>query len=152
MMNRAKGFSLVEMVMVIVIIGALSIIAISKFNLNSFESAAYTTELAAAIRYAQEKSMSNSGAADYQIAINGTNYRVTQAGADIPHPVTGAGIYQPSWTNVALAPTGVISFDAYGTPTLSGGLSWSGNQEVIAVTVGSDTGNVVVEQVTGFAR
>jgi prepilin-type N-terminal cleavage/methylation domain-containing protein len=127
MMNRAKGFSLVEMVMVIVIIGALSIIAISKFNLNSFESAAYTTELAAAIRY-------------------------TQAGADIPHPVTGAGIYQPSWTNVALAPTGVISFDAYGTPTLSGGLSWSGNQEVIAVTVGSDTGNVVVEQVTGFAR
>ncbi len=151
-MNKHRGFTLVEIVMVIVIIGALSAVAVSKFDLSTYETEAASAELIAAIRYAQEKSMSNSGAANYQIAINGGSYRVTQAGVDINHPVSGTSPYQSNWTNVALAPTGVISFDGYGVPTLTGALVWAGNQEIVSVTVGADSDNVTIEQVTGFTR
>lgn len=141
-----------ELVMVIVIISALSAMAITHFNGNAFAVAADAVELIEAIRYAQEKSMTNTGAADYQVAINGTGYRVTQAGADITHPVSGGASYQSAWTGVTLAPTGVISFDGSGTPSLSGTLAWSGNQETISINVGSESKTVTIEQLTGFTR
>jgi len=151
-MNKNRGFTLVEVVMVIVIIGSLSAFAISKFSLGIYQVEAASVELVAAIRYAQERSMSNSGAANYQIAINGASYRVTQAGVDVIHPVNGVAPYQSNWTNVTLAPTGVISFDGYGAPTLTGALTWTGNQRVILVGIGADSDNVTLERVTGFTR
>lgn len=151
-MERENGFTLMELVLVIIITGTLSIVAFTKFNSNSFEVQTSSVELIEAIRYAQEKSMSNTGAADYQIAINAGGYRVTQAGVDITHPVTSAAIFQSSWTSVTLSPTGIVSFDGYGAPTLSGALGWTANQEVVSVTIGADSSNVTIEQVTGFTR
>jgi len=151
-MSKLGGFTLVEMVMVIVIIGSLSAVVASKFSQRTFETEAASGELIAAIRYAQEKSMSNSGAADYQIAISGGSYRVTQAGIDINHPVTGVSPYQSNWSNVTLAPTGVVVFDSYGAPTLTGALVWAGNQAIVSVTVGAVSDSATIERVTGFTR
>ena len=106
--HRQSGFTLIELIMVIVIMGALSAVAISKFNRNAFDVVAASGELVQAIRYAQEKSMSNSGATNYQIAITGTGYTVTQGGAWITNPVAGTVGYAKTGSKLAVATTAQI--------------------------------------------
>lgn len=143
---RQVGFTLIELIMVIVIMGALSAVAISKFNRNAFDVVAASGELVQAIRYAQEKSMSHSGATYFQIAISATGYTVSQGGAAIAHPVDGSASYTRTWSDIALAPAATIVFDAYGSPQgLAAPLT-------ITLSKGGESDSVTVEHVTGFSR
>jgi len=143
--KRQQGFTLVELIMVIIIMGALSAVAISKFNRSSFDVVAAAGELVQAIRYAQDKSMSHSGATNFQIDITASGYSVTQGGAAIPHPVTGAANYSKTWSDISLDTTATIVFDAYGDPGLGAPLT-------ITLSKGADSAAVTVEDVTGFTR
>jgi len=149
--KRQRGFTLVELVTVLIIVGALAVTAIASFNPALFQSRAAADELVAALRYAQERSMTNTGAPRFQIQVTGTGYSVTQNGVAITHPVTGVGAYTSSWTNVSVSQTATISFDGYGEPTLLAG-AWGGNQLAFTLTVGSESDGVTLERVTGFAR
>ena len=143
--KQQSGFTLVELIMVIVIMGTLSAVVMSKFNRNAFDVVAASGELVQAIRYAQNKSMSHSGATNYQIAITATGYTVTQGGVAINHPVDGTLGYSRTWTDIALDTTATISFNAYGDPGLVAPLS-------ITLSKGADSDVVTVENVTGFVR
>jgi hypothetical protein len=89
--------------------------------------------------------MSHSGATNFQIAISGTGYTVTQGGAAIIHPVDGTLGYSKTWSSIALDTTTTISFDAYGNPGLAAPLT-------ITLSRGVDSGTVTVENITGFTR
>ncbi len=143
--QQQSGFTLVELVMVIVIMGVLSAMAVNKFNRNAFDVVAASGELVQAIRYAQDQSMNHSGAADYQIAISVSGYTVTQGGVAINHPVDGTLGYSKTWPDIILDTSVTISFDSYGNPGLGAPLT-------ITLSKGLDSDSVTVEHVTGFTR
>ncbi|MCF6362188.1 MAG: type II secretion system GspH family protein [Gammaproteobacteria bacterium] len=151
-MTHQRGFTLIEMIAVMVIMATLAVVAIGSFNPNDYQLSASRDELVAALRYAQSLSLSHTGATNYEVTLTGIGYSVTQGGAAIAHPVTGASAYNSSWSNVTLGSSGTVSFDGYGEPSLAGGLAWSGNQLAVTVTVGNVSDSLRVERITGFVR
>jgi len=140
-----RGFTLMELIMVIIIMGALSAVAYSRLNTDHFDVVAAAGELVQAIRFAQDKSMSHSGGSNYQVSISGTGYQVTRAGSPVVNPVTGSSPYTESWSGIAIDTSTTIVFDAYGDPGLGAPLT-------ITLSKGADSATVTVEDVTGFAR
>ncbi|HEB93670.1 MAG TPA: prepilin-type N-terminal cleavage/methylation domain-containing protein [Gammaproteobacteria bacterium] len=149
---RQRGFTLIEMIAVMVIMATLAVMALGSFNPNDYALSAARDELVGALRYAQSMSLSHTGATHYEVTLSTTGYSVTRGGAAIAHPVTGASAYNSSWSNVTLDSSGTVSFDGYGEPGLAGGLAWSGNQLVVTVSVGSVSDTLRVERITGFVR
>ncbi|NOY72775.1 MAG: type II secretion system protein [Gammaproteobacteria bacterium] len=157
--QRTMGFTMIELILVMVLLGILSVSAISRFSLASFESATAAGELVEAIRYAQTMSMTHTGqdidgdnSTDYyQIVISASGYTVSQrrssdgVASQIVNPLSNASSYTRNWSNVILAPTITILFDGSGAPNL-------GATQTISVTVGSDTRTITIEEITGFIR
>lgn len=149
---QQRGFTLIEMIAVMVIMATLAVVALGSFNPNDYALSAARDELVGALRYAQSMSLSHTGATHYEVTLTTTGYGVTQGGVAIAHPVTGAGAYNSSWSNVTLGSGGTVSFDGYGEPALAGGLAWSGNQLAVTVGVGDVSDTLLIERITGFVR
>ena len=63
LINKHQGFTLIEMVMVIIIIGILSVVALPKFfDASGFEEYAYRAESISALRAIQLRAMQNTDA------------------------------------------------------------------------------------------
>ena len=58
-MRAAAGFSMVELVMVIVIIGILAVVAITRMGTSEFRALEFRDKTAAALRYAQKTATSH---------------------------------------------------------------------------------------------
>jgi MSHA pilin protein MshC len=156
-MRRQAGFTLVELVLVIVILGVIAVYAAPRFDRDAFDAAAAADELTEAIRYTQEMAMSHSGQDDdgdgnldnYRITISTSGYTVTlvdsNSSANVRNPETKAASYTESWSGISLSPATTINFDSRGRPDLSA-------DATITLTSGGDSATVVVEQTTGFAR
>lgn len=52
--DRERGFSLVELVTVFVLIGILSVAVVSRLNISTFQAVSFDEELRSAIRFAQK--------------------------------------------------------------------------------------------------
>ncbi len=152
---RQRGFSLIELVLVIVLLGILAVYAAARFSDRGYDLRAAGVELVQAIRHAQQRSMSNSGAGRYAIAIQPSGFRVTQGGVDVKNPMTGQTPYtDDGWagrgisTNVAAT----VQFDARGEP-LDGTTGNPISPLAIVLSDGSgDSLTVTLQPLTGYAR
>ncbi len=75
--SKQSGFTLIELVTVIVILGLLAVVAVPRFaNKGSFESRTVEDKLISAARHAQQLAMSKAVSANVQLQTDNTNKRI----------------------------------------------------------------------------
>lgn len=150
------GFTLIELVTVIVILGIISVfIATRGPSLNS-DLAARQSELRAQLRYLQLTAMKNGVATYLGLKCDGTNYWAF-SGTTPAAVATYLSLPGETAKTISLSGKGMtgvtaftISFDKYGIP-------YTGDTQIklaastnISITAGGGTGSLTVTPETGF--
>jgi prepilin-type N-terminal cleavage/methylation domain-containing protein len=147
--RNEKGFTTIELIIVIVIAGIMAAVAIPKMNHIS-EVDLYTTarQVKSDIRYAQQLAMSKY--TNTTITFNGGVSSITVNGTSIPpneYAITGSGInttpkFLPPNSRAKFNANYTIIFNSSGVPTTGGGTA-------VVVSSGGNSKQVVVSSVTG---
>ena len=138
---KRRGFTLIEMVVVILLVGILSAIVIPRISFDSFRETGGFQQGIAMIRFGQKLAISSGcqvdvslGASSCTLTFNGCT------GATIPNPATGGTNFCAN-SNPGVSPTVNFSFNNIGSPITG--------QQTINFGAGR---TVTVEANTGFAH
>jgi MSHA pilin protein MshC len=130
----SRGFTLVELIMVVVLVGILAVSVVPKFTDTSGFSLAGGAAMAAAdIRYTQELAMGTHSSKTVVFTTNNTYYTVDSQTVNLP-------------SKVSISSGATFTFNSLGEPTSGGGSSvtLSAGAETKTITVDSHTGRVSV--------
>jgi MSHA pilin protein MshC len=116
--SKQVGFTLVELIMVIVMLGILSATALPKFfEKNTFAERAFFDDVLNAVRYAQKLAVATG--CSVQVSISANTYTLNRQGISsstacpggssyslsIPRPASGDSTYSASETDITLSST-----------------------------------------------
>lgn len=142
--DAVRGFSLIELVVVIAIAAILAAVAASRIDVRGFNTEGYANRVAAAVRYAQKTAISQHR--NVAVSISGNAVALTYPDA----PLNGAPLRQPPGdddftevapSNVTVAGTSFV-FSPLGRPSVG---------STITIT-GDVVRSVIVEAETGYVR
>jgi MSHA pilin protein MshC len=143
---RASGFTLTELVLILVLIGILAVVVVPRLDIRGFERRAFATELVNALRYAQKTAMGTGCPVQATVDAADDRYSLSYTGAGgaacgsgptpVRHPTRGG----PFEGSGEIESGGAVVFDARGRTTA--GL-------VIALADGS---SVTVEAGSGYVH
>lgn len=148
-MQRQAGFTLVELVTVLVILGLISAYALPRFfDLQRFDDRGFYTEVLNATRYAQQYAVATN--CDVKITLNSNDYNLklhdgTNCSGAFNTPVLSPVSYGNAFANtnssVTISPATSFTFNALGVASVTS------NTEI---TVGTD--KFCVYAVTGYIK
>ena len=146
MKNVCKGFTLTELIVVMLLVGILAAFAAPSFNLSGFREQGFVQQSVAAIRYAQKQAI---GSGCYvQVDINAGGCNLTWAGSPagcpataLTNPISGSTDFcEDSDAPVGSTFAAPFNFDNIGRPS-AGALTF---------ILGGST--IQVEDETGYAH
>jgi len=153
------GMTLIELVTVILVIGILSVIAVSRFSGPApFEASGYFQTSLAAVHYAQKLALASG--CDIRVAVDATGYQLNQwnngtacsAGVSgllpVTQPGSGAAFTQAPPASVGISGSLQLYFDGIGRPHDAG--SGTLLAAPASVVIGGRT--LTVENETGYTR
>ncbi|NIQ92677.1 MAG: prepilin-type N-terminal cleavage/methylation domain-containing protein [Deltaproteobacteria bacterium] len=127
---NCRGFTLVELIMVVVLIGILAVSVIPKFvDTSAISLQGGAAMVAADIRYTQELAMSTHSPKTITFTTNDTFYTVNSQTMNLP-------------SRVSISSGATFTFNSLGEPTTGGGSS-------VQITAGGSTKTITVESYTG---
>jgi MSHA pilin protein MshC len=132
-MGRDKGFTLVEILAVLLLMGVVSAVLLSGgLGSNADESSAADV-LKSHLRYAQSRSMN--GDVSWGIQFNGGSYQLIKDVTGTPQTITLPGEGRQS-VSLPASVTGSVAFDSWGRPSGLASISLGGR----TITITPDTG------------
>jgi prepilin-type N-terminal cleavage/methylation domain-containing protein len=146
--TRADGFTLIELVAVMVILATLGAVALPRFAHNDATVPAQADQLGRAIRHAQAMAMSQGQAFTVDIQ-SFTSYAITDG--ITATPVRDPAGEEQSYTliNAVTLAGNDVKFDSLGRP-LNGAALASTAQSWTLTGTGGNTASVRLQPVTGF--
>ncbi len=155
-MKSEAGFSLIELITVIILLGIISVAALGKLNISGFDERGYTDELTSALRYAQKIAVANNCGSSVAL-INGSGFTLTQPssasncssyGIPILNPTTGQSFSsnEPDGITSTIEPDGIISTIQF----KSDGSVNSVNSMIELSVIGSTTSYICIAVESGY--
>ena len=148
---RTNGFTLIELIMVLVVVGAISVFVVPRFfNQSTYDSLTFHQELKTAIRYAHKLSIASGCAVQVAPTISSFALFYPDAGCSPPytfganavsHPVKTGAYADTAPASVSIAGFGVFYFTPVGSPDVSG-----------TITVNPGGRTITVNAITGFVQ
>ncbi|MGY6588103.1 MAG: pilus assembly FimT family protein [Wenzhouxiangella sp.] len=138
---RARGFTLTELVLILVLISILAAFAAPRLNIQGFERQSFARELTLALRHAQRAAIASGCAVE--VTIQATGYSVSWVSGDgcpagaLSHPSRGGSF---SGSGQISSGMGTVRFDGVGRTT---------SAAAIAV---ADGPTITVEAGSGYVR
>ena len=143
---RMNGFTLLELVLVLVIMGTLAAFAVPRISPADNTLAAQADRLARELRHTQALALNQGRTLVFDVQ-SATAYRVTFGGSTITDPATQQPYQVTLDNNVTL--TGIdTGFDSLGRPFAAGSLL--DTARVFTLSGSSRTTRVTLSPVTGF--
>lgn len=138
MTKNSCGFTLIELVIVILLVGILAVFIIPQLGLAGFRSAGYHQQALSAIRFAQKQAI-NSGCS-VQVNISGGMCQLSWSGcagdAAIANPASGDTDFCADSEPQGVAPTANFTFDRIGAPSAGQSFSVDGRTIVVEANTG----------------
>ncbi|TAJ20244.1 MAG: prepilin-type N-terminal cleavage/methylation domain-containing protein [Rugosibacter sp.] len=151
------GFTLVELIMVMVLMGILATVALPRFNFSGFNEVGFRDKLKATIEFARKSAVAQRRITCIALAGNSLALTIDNVPTDAP----GAGTCPRQLTlptsdaacggpiNAVCAPNGVvlagpvaISFDPLGRPSAAAAYTVTGGTSNYTINVTAETGYV----------
>ena len=148
--SRDSGFTLIELIMVIVVLGAISLFVVPRLNTTDFDALSFEQELKTAVRFAHKLSIASE--CEVQVRLTATTYDLFYPDSScnppdafgnnpVKDPIHTGGYSGTAPVGVTIASFGNFYFTANGAPDISG-----------VITINPGGRQIIVNPDTGFIQ